>query len=216
VALTQLFLQINDKFGQGILWDFIRGKYHSPREEERVFMFVDLMNSTHIAEKIGNENYHHLLKEFFTDITRPILHNKGEIYQYVGDEVVISWKMKNGIENNQCLKCFFDMRKTMADFGSRYLKKFGLIPEFKAGVHFGKVIAGEIGIIKRDITFSGDVLNTAARIQGKCNEYKVNFLASDALLERMNVDRQFYRIPMGRIELKGKENAVPLSTLQPR
>lgn len=215
VAVTQFALQINDKFGQGILWNFLRGRYSSPREEQRIFMFVDLMSSTTIAEKLGNEQYHSLLKDFFADITNAILFNKGEIYQYVGDEIVISWKMHNGVENNHCLHCFFDMRKAILDKKEKYENRYGLLPEFKAGMHCGNVIAGEVGIIKRDITFSGDVLNTAARIQGKCNEYNVKILSSDALLERLEFRDNFEKIPLGEIELKGKGQRVALSTLQP-
>src|SRR5687768_5846816 len=100
VAITQLLLQINSKFGQGVLGNIIRGKYNTPKEENRIFMFLDLNSSTTIAEKLGNEKYHDLLKEFFADITNPILDNKGEIYQYVGDEVIVAWKYEDGIRNN--------------------------------------------------------------------------------------------------------------------
>jgi adenylate cyclase len=214
VGLTQFALQINDKFGQGILWNFLRGRYQHPKEEMRVFMFVDLVSSTSIAEQLGNEKYHSLLKDFFADITNAILYNKGEIYQYVGDEIVISWKMHRGIQNNHCLQCFFDMWKAVQKEKIKYQQKYGLVPDFKAGLHYGKVIAGEVGIIKRDITFSGDVLNTASRIQGKCNEYQVKILSSDDLLELMPYQDSFNRISIGAIELKGKGRLVSLSTLQ--
>jgi len=214
VALTQLTLQVNDKFGQGVLWNFIRGRYHIPREETRIFMFVDIISSTHIAEILGNERYHLLLRDFYADITNAIIYNKGEIYQYVGDEIVISWKLAAGIANNQCLKCYFDMRKTIIGLKEKYEAKYGLVPDFKAGLHYGKVIAGEIGIIKRDITFSGDVLNTAARIQGKCNEYRVKILSSDELLQKLSYDDVYKRIQIGAIELKGKETKVALSTVE--
>ncbi|MEP7373850.1 MAG: adenylate/guanylate cyclase domain-containing protein [Chitinophagaceae bacterium] len=214
VALTQLTLQINDKFGQGILWNFIKGRYNIPREETRIFMFVDLISSTTIAEKLGNEKYHLFLRDFYADITNAIIYNKGEIYQYVGDEIVISWKLDAGIANNQCLKCYFDMRKTIMGLKEKYESKYEMSPDFKAGLHYGKVIAGEIGIIKRDITFSGDVLNTASRIQSKCNEYKVKILSSDELLQKLPYENQYKRIQIGDIELKGKETKVPLSTLE--
>ena len=214
VALTQMTLQVNDKFGQGILWNFIRGRYNIPREETRIFMFVDLISSTNIAEKLGNEKYHLFLRDFYADITNAIIYNKGEIYQYVGDEIVISWKLAAGIDDNHCLKCYFDMRKTIIGLQEKYEVKYGLVPDFKAGLHYGKVIAGEIGIIKRDITFSGDVLNTAARIQSKCNEYKVKILSSDALLQKLPFDNHYKRIQIGDIELKGKETKVALSTLE--
>jgi adenylate cyclase len=213
VSITQLILQISDKFGQGILWNIIRGRYHTPREETRIFMFVDLISSTTIAEKLDNEQYHMLLKDFYADITNAIIYNKGEIYQYVGDEVIISWKMDAGIQNTHCLKCYFDMRQRIVDLKDKYMARYNLVPDFKAGLHYGKVIAGEIGIIKRDITFSGDVLNTASRIQSKCNEYKVKILSSDELLRLLPGSDKYHPTSIGNIELKGKEGRVALSTL---
>jgi len=214
VGGTQFALQINDKFGPGIIWKFLRGHYANPKEEQRIFLFADLMSSTSIAEKLGNEQYHHLLKDFFADLTNPILFNKGEIYQYVGDEIVISWKLKIGLEDNHCLRCYFEMQEAIEKKREQYLRRYGLVPEFKAGVHSGSVIAGEVGIIKRDITFSGDVLNTAARIQSKCNEYQVKILSSNSLLDQLTLDNNYIRLPLGDIELRGKGQRVALSTIQ--
>lgn len=140
VAVTQLTLQVNDKFGQGVLWNFIKNRYNIPREETRIFMFVDLISSTIIAEKLGNEKYHFFLRDFYPDITNAIIYNNGEIYQYVGDEIVISWKLSAGIIDNHCLKCYFDMRKTFIGLKDKYESKYELVPDFKAGLHYGKVI----------------------------------------------------------------------------
>lgn len=214
LILTQITLMVNDKFGQGVLWDLIRGKYHSPREETRIFMFVDLISSTAIAEKLTNQRYHLLLRDFYADITGAILHNKGEIYQYVGDEIVISWKLTKEGFNDWSLHCYFDMRKIITDRSEIYMTRYGLVPDFKAGLHYGKVIAGEIGIIKRDITFSGDVLNTTSRIQSKCNEYHVKILTSDELLRLLPYSNNFKIVSIGDIPLKGKENTISLSTLE--
>ena len=213
VALTQLSLQINNKFGPGILYDFIRGKYRSPKYEDRIFMFVDLKSSTSIAEKLGNERYHLLLKDFFKDLTKPIIYQKGHIYQYVGDEVVVSWLLEEGIEENHCLECYFAMVKTIQDNSDQYQSKYGLVPEFKAGIHYGQVVAGEIGLVKRDITYSGDVLNTAARIQGKCNEFNTKFLISGALLKKMNLYKRYEVKSLGEILLRGKNKSVELCTI---
>ena len=107
IVLSTLFLlQVNDKFGPGILLKFLAGNYHQPKKEERIFMFMDMRSSTAIAEKIGIEKYFNLLNDLFSDITDTILNNEGEIYQYVGDEIVISWPMKKGIRNANCLRCF--------------------------------------------------------------------------------------------------------------
>lgn len=215
VALTQIMLQFNTKFGEGSMWNLVRGKYQIPQEEKRIFMFVDLNSSTTIAENLGNETYHQLLKDFFADITNPILDNKGEIYQYVGDEVVIAWKYEEGILKNRCLECFFDMKKNIQKQKEKYIKKYGRIPEFKAGLHCGKIIAGEVGIIKRDITFSGDVLNTTSRIQGKCKEYQVELIASSDLLQDLNISAYYTKKLLGIIKLRGKEKEIELLTVSP-
>lgn len=216
VALTQLLLQISSKFGHQTFLNIISGKYNIPKAEKRIFMFLDLNASTSIAERLGNENYHALLKDFFADITNPILDNKGNIYQYVGDEVVIAWSYKDGLEEAKCLKCFFDIKLTIMKLTSKYQTKYGLVPTFKAGIHSGDVIAGEIGIIKRDITYSGDVLNTTSRILGKCNEFNEEIIISADLLSMMNVAREYGSKVLGSIQLKGKQQKVAIHALFPK
>lgn len=213
VAFTQLLLSIDLKFGPGILWKFIKGKYHNPRQEKRIFMFLDLNSSTSIAEQLGNEKYHQLLKDFFSDITNPVLDNRGEIYQYVGDEAVVSWPYKYGIENAQCIRCYIDIRKRIEQNKEKYLSNYNLIPGFKAGIHFGTVIAGEIGVIKRDITFSGDVLNTTSRIQAMCKELQVDVLFSEELAKQLHGFGSYVSKSMGINKLRGKEKDIELMTL---
>jgi len=99
LVATILFIftyQMSRKMGQGVMWSFISGRHNQPREEERIFMFIDLNDSTAIAEKIGDIDYNKFLNNFFYDITDSIIENYGKIYRYVGDEVVVSWKLKKG------------------------------------------------------------------------------------------------------------------------
>ncbi|WP_315820749.1 adenylate/guanylate cyclase domain-containing protein [Paraflavitalea speifideaquila] len=215
VGITQLLLQVNRKFGQGDFWNIIMGRYNTPKEEKRIFMFLDLNASTTIAEQLGNETYHALLKDFFADITAPILENKGNIYQYVGDEVVIAWNYEDGKENLQCIRCFFDMKLHIQKLQGKYLQRYGLVPTFKAGMHCGRVIAGEVGIIKRDITYSGDVLHTTSRILDKCGDLNEEVIASSDLLSELYSVRNYIIRSLGAIKLKGKEKEVMLVALKP-
>lgn len=214
VSGTQFMLQVNDKFGSGVLWKFIIGKYYLPRQEERIFMFLDLKSSTTIAEKIGSERFFELLREVYRDITEPIIDSLGEIYQYVGDEVIITWTVSNGLKKNNCLACFFRIEKLIEEKSMEYLKKYGHIPTFKAGLHLGEATVGEIGVIKKDIVFSGDVLNTASRIQGECNHNDVSLLISSELLQHMPMNGGYQKIQMGEIRLRGKEKKVALNTIK--
>lgn len=213
VAMTQLLLQISAKFGQETFGNIIRGKYNTPQEENRIFMFLDLNSSTTIAERLGDEKYHELLKDFFADITNPILDNKGEIHQYVGDEVIVSWKQERGTENSQCIQCFFDIKHHIEKNKEKYLRHYGLVPSFKAGIHCGKVVAGEVGIIKRDITYSGDVLNTTSRIQSMCKEFNAEVIASADLVSELHLADKYAAKPLGSIKLRGKQKEIFLSAL---
>ena len=215
ITLSTLFLlQVNDKFGPGILLKFLAGNYHQPKKEERIFMFMDMRSSTSIAEKISNEKYFNLLNDLFSDITETILNNEGEIYQYVGDEIVISWSIKKGIRNANCLRCFTQIQEKLTELGPIYEKKYKLIPEFKAGLHYGLVMAGEIGVIKKDIIYSGDVLNTTSRIQEQCNQYSVDILISKETFDLLSDTDGYNLIPMGSIELRGKERKIDLNTIR--
>ncbi len=211
---TLFFLQMVDKFGPSMFGKFLAGKYNQPREEDRIFMFLDLKSSTTIAERIGNTDYFLLLQEIFTDLTDPILAYEGEIYQYVGDEIVISWDLRKGIRNANCFRCFLGIQKKLEGVADRYLEKYGVKPQFKAGLHYGKVTAGEIGTIKRDIVYSGDVLNTTSRIQEQCNQYDVNLIVSSETLELLKDPLPYEVVPLGNIELRGKTRGVDLNTLK--
>jgi adenylate cyclase len=215
VILTLIALLVNDKYGPRIFISFLLGKYFHPKREERVFMFLDLRGSTSIAEQLGEDQYFLFLKDAYKDATPAILNSKGEIYQYVGDEVVVSWKKEFGIENANSLQCFFDIQKCFLKRASYYREKYkGIVPEFKAGLHYGFVMAGEIGIVKRDIVYSGDVLNTTSRIQDKCNELDVNILISEYLMNTLKLlPKMFKPIKVGKIPLRGKQQPLMLYTV---
>ena len=215
VIITLIGLSVNDKYGPGVFKSFILGKYFHPKREERIFMFLDLRSSTSIAEQLGEEKYFNFLKDTFMDVTPAILNSKGQIYQYVGDEIVISWKTDSGTKNANCLQCFFDIEKCLLDKAAHYKENYnGIVPKFKAGLHYGDVMVGEIGIVKRDIVYSGDVLNTAARIQSKCNELGKDIVLSKYLLEKLEpLPNPFKSVALGEMELRGKQKSVMLYTV---
>ena len=209
-VMLLFILQVNRLLGEGILWKFITGKYHRPREEARIFMFLDMKSSTTIAEKLGHVRFYALLNELFHEISEPALQTKAEIYQYVGDEVVLTWEVKDGLENSNCLKTFFMFRDILIKKSESYQKNFGVIPEFKAGLHFGKVIAAQIGDLKREIVYNGDVLNTTARIRSECNTYRRDCLVSGMLKSRLIDSESFSWEKMNTVALKGKETEVEI------
>ncbi|UCD62490.1 MAG: hypothetical protein JSV59_13660 [Flavobacteriaceae bacterium] len=75
----------------------------------------------------------------------------------------------------------------------------------------GAIIKGEIGIIKKDIIYTGDALNTTARIQSECNNYSVRALISEDLVTKLNQDVNFSYTEIGKLKLRGKQAPIKLS-----
>ena len=211
--ISILALEIADKYGPGGLRNLIRGRYHKPRKENRIFLFLDINDSTTIAEEIGHEKYFNMLHDFFADITEPILANWGHIYQYVGDEIVICWK--NTPKNK--LRCLRFVKQAVLTFKRKekyYLKEYGVVPTFKAGIHAGDVTAGYIGIIKKDLIFSGDTLNTTARIRSKCHELKHSFIVSIDFLHGFDAPVKYHINEIGEMEFKGRKEKSKVYSLE--
>lgn len=212
--LTLLFLFIRDKFGPITFVNFLKGKYLRPKREERIFMFMDLKSSTTIAERLGEERYFNFLNDTFSTATPGILSTQGEIYQYVGDEIVISWLTKKGVNRANCINCYYKMIALLKDKSDYFDETYGTQPLFKAGLHFGHVITGEMGIVKREIVYSGDVLNTASRIQSLCNEMNTDLLVSNDLIQRIDLSVLHKKMKsIGEIILRGKQEKIELVTL---
>ncbi|AXG71015.1 adenylate cyclase 1 [Kordia sp. SMS9] len=214
LAASLFYAELSENIGYGVLANFIRGKYHTPKEENRIFMFLDMKSSTAIAEQLGHVTYFKLLKEYYYTLSDAVITHSGEIYQYVGDEMVVSWTYKNGIHNNNCIECFFTMKKDLQAKHAKFQKKFGIQPQFKAGLHLGTVTTGEIGNVKKEIIFTGDVLNATARIQSLCNALEVDILISKELKGTLQLEAKFQVTSLGDNKLRGKIQAKELYTLQ--
>ena len=189
--LFSFIKQVDFKFGPGNLINLISGKYHSPKIEDRIFLFIDLKNATGSAEKLGHIKYSKLIQDCFYDITPLMNKYKAEIYQYVGDEIVVTWKSFAGIKNLNCIRLYFSFMQRIKQRSPYYLKKYGLVPEFKAGMNCGHITVAEVGIIKREIAYHGDTINTASRIQDQCNKYGKSMLVSGQLQKRLGVLNDF-------------------------
>ncbi len=204
------FRQLDRLLGPGVLLRYLLGRYHRPRREVRIFMFLDLKSSTTLAEELGHERYYGLVNEFFRDISGPVLDNAGEIYEYVGDEAVLTWEEEKGLKDARCLRVFFEIDRIIEGKQQQYLDLFGVVPEFKAGVHLGEVISAEIGDLKKGLVFNGDVLNTGARIQAECGRLGKRLVSSAQLFDRLIIPEGWGTEVMGPVMLRGKSEPTEL------
>jgi adenylate cyclase len=214
-ALAVIFTrEMSAKMGQGALWNFMTGKYRKPRQERRIFMFLDLDSSVSKAESLGDMEYHKLLNDFFFDISDCLLMSKGIIYQYVGDQVVVTWRVNSKTKPEDALRAFVSSVDKIEGLRSVYEGQYRVVPSFKAAFHVGNVITGEIGAVKVDIVFHGDVVNTTARLERMCSELGESLLISQDFYEMLPVPLKEVFERTETIKLKGKEKKLDIYHLK--
>ena len=194
--------------GARVLINLLLGKYHQPQTERRIFMFLDLEGSTGLAERLGHTHFCRLIQECFRDLANSAIVHRVEIYQYVGDEAILTWLPSDGLKNGNCVRIHGEFQRTLDSRANYYREQFGVKPRFKAGVNMGLVTVAEVGVVKRDIAYLSDVLNTAARLESLCSQYEANLLVAGNVKEALppTPDLQFDLV--GNLALRGRSEPV--------
>lgn len=209
IMVCLIYSAISENLGHQVFLNFFTGKYHKPIVEQRIFLFLDMKSSTTIAEALGHVQFFKLLQQYYDLMSDSIINSLGDVYQYIGDEVIVSWTLEKGLKDANCIQCFFDIKKSIAKHKEQFKEEFGFEIDFKAGIHLGEVTTGEVGALKKEIVFSGDVLNTSARIQSLCNELKSDLLISGTIKELLSHFNYQYS-SKGEIGLKGRNKKEEL------
>ncbi|HYB41682.1 MAG TPA: adenylate/guanylate cyclase domain-containing protein [Candidatus Methylomirabilis sp.] len=195
--------------GMRTLRHLVLGRYRRPRIEDRFFLFVDVVGSTSLAERIGPAAVHRFLGEVFLLASDPVADFGGEIYQYVGDEMVVTWPLTEGRMDARPIACFFAILAALEAAAPAFERDFGLVPRLRAALHAGTVIGGEIGgVVKRDVIFHGDVMNTAARLEQATRDLDRSFLVSADALNRLTGTERYMFEPLGPRALRGRAAPV--------
>ena len=210
--LTQLALEINEKYSRGLFLQIMAGKYLQPKQEHRIILFIDLRNSTPIAEKLGHKEYFKFIRDFIFCISAGIMECGGHIYQYVGDEIVAWWPASKR-NAKRAIQSLIASRKVLNKNNEVFKRKYDILPEYKAGMHTGIVTVGQVGIAKKELVMSGDTINTAARIRSACTDLSQKFLVSKEIVDLLQLP-EWQSQSMGMIDLKGKNEQIELFALK--
>lgn len=208
-----LSLEVSSLLSPRFFYNYFTGRYHQPVQEERIFMFVDVKSSTTIAEELGDIKYSSLLQDLFNDFTDGILASRAEVYQYAGDEIILTWKTAVGLKDLRCVYCFFLLKQKIDSRKEYYIENYNLVPKFKAGMHIGSSVTTWVGKVKKEIVYHGDLLNTTSRIQCKCNELNHDFVISEALKNALPNNPSITYQLKGEIHLRGKSLPMKLFTV---
>lgn len=188
------------------------GSYRLPVKEKRLFLFIDLMDSTAIAERIGPLEFTHFKHDFFCALSQPLASTKGTIVQYVGDEVMITWLTKD-LSEKACPFIFIaQAKKRIQKEQDYYLQRYGSLPRFRSGIHAGEVVVAEVGDIRRDIVYSGDVVNSAARLLQSCRPEGVDLLISEDAAQVIHESCRHDLKLHGELKLRGRQGLMQVLT----
>jgi adenylate cyclase len=207
-VVMNLALGITNIIGPCAFLNFFIGRYHTPVEENRFVLFVDIAGSTGLAERLGGIAIHRLLDRTFRLLTVAVVDYRGEVLNYVGDEVIVTWPERGGAIDCRPLRCFVAMRDELSRASNQLEREFGAAPRIRGSLHFGPVIVGEIGDVKRAIVFNGDDMNTAARLEELSRNVDGGFLASRAAMERFSSTPPFAVRDLGRLPIRGRADGI--------
>jgi adenylate cyclase len=212
--VVSFVFEVNSLLGQNVLLSYVTGRYHRPRVEQRVFLIMDMKHSTAAAERLGEVEFHRLLDRLMTDLSGPIVLHAGQIYKYVGDELIATWPLARGLKDATCVRACFVALARLAARDEDYEREFGLTVQVRASLHCGPVVVvGEMGSIKKEIALLGDTLNTAARLVDVCRDSGDSVIASAELLDRLVLPSGIATRSLGLIRLRGKEHAIGVCAL---
>jgi len=184
------------------LFHLMLGTYHRPVIQKKVLLFLDINNSTDLAERLGALRTQSLLGKFLFDVSKPITDHGGDIYLYKGDGLIALWVWSEAVKRDKILRAIDAIFSAVGHEQANYQQKFGVVPNFRIGVHGGEVVVSEQGDIKRAIGIYGSTINIAARMEEAAKAHSVSCegdpaaaLSDDALGPELR--RRFWRAAVG-------------------
>jgi adenylate cyclase len=208
-----LTFELGGLLGWGTLKSLLTGRYVQPRAEQKTFLLIDMKDSTGLAERLGPIRFHELLNDFFRDVSHAAMECDAEIHKYVGDEAILTWADEAGLADGAALSCPFVALDAIAARKTQYLERFGAVPSFRAALHCGQIVAGEIGDLRREVAYVGDTLNVATRLLDAAKMARRDVLVSAELLQRATVPRDLRAEELPVLDVRGRVVPLPVAAL---
>ncbi len=178
-------------------------------ELEVALLFCDIRRFTPIAEKLSPTEVVRILNTYYSRMAEVIKMHNGVITQFTGDEIFATFGAPNPINNPEISSvfCAIDMIKKLEEINSD-LKD--ILPEkitVGIGLNYGPIIAGNLGSDDRlSYAITGDVVNTAKRIESLTSELPNSILINESIYEKTK-DLVSTK-PWGELSVKGKEKMI--------
>lgn len=137
------------------------------------FIFTDLAGFTSLAEQLDPGDIVGLLNGYIDGMCAIIFEYGGTVDKIVGDAVAAYWgaPMEQEDQRTRAVECALAMDEFAEDYRQRNLTVAGMLGITRIGINSGTAIIGNFGGANFfDYTAHGDMVNTAARLEG-ANKY---------------------------------------------
>lgn len=164
-------------------------------------MFTDLESFTNMCEKVGDpEKIVEALSDYFERTTGHIFDHDGVVIKFIGDAIFAAW----GAPIIDPLAPLKAARAAWYLSLDDKLVVEGVNLKTRIGVHYGEVVAGNIGSRRRvDYTMIGDAVNLSARLEGLNKMFGTRILISDEV--ESHLDGEFITRKVGNFRVKGRK-----------
>lgn len=222
VDVLRLKERINTLFGQYVDDDIrdriIAGDEAASQNAELCILFADIRNFTGISESHDAEMITGMLNVYFSLWARTIRRHGGVVDKFIGDAVMAVFGLKgDGAPCDDAVACLVEMRAALPGL-KKELAGLGLpqLTEFGVGIHFGRVVVGDIGSDERkNFTVIGDTVNVASRLESACKVLSTPCVISNETFVKLGARNQTLFKPLGSVRLKGKSRALKVFGLKP-
>lgn len=222
VDVLRLKERINTLFGQYVDDDIrdriIAGDEAASQNAELCILFADIRNFTGISDSHDAEMITGMLNVYFSQWARTIRRHGGVVDKFIGDAVMAVFGLKgDGAPCDDAVACLVEMRAALPGL-KKELAGLGLpqLTEFGVGIHFGRVVVGDIGSDERkNFTVIGDTVNVASRLESACKVLSTPCVISNETFVKLGARNQTLFKPLGSVRLKGKSRALKVFGLKP-
>ncbi|AYG58688.1 adenylate/guanylate cyclase domain-containing protein [Rhizobium jaguaris] len=205
--------RVRELLGRDVFLSLLTGRYRNPVQEERVFLFIDLVGSTAFAEERGDLKAQQYLGSIFGALAEPVRRHKGAIDDYIGDAAIITWPLERGVKNARCIRCVFDILADIEANAETWLKSYGRVPRLRAALHGGGIVTAEIGVDHHKIAYFGDTVNTTARLESLCKTLERQVLISADLARRIELPEEIATEDLGDHAVRGRDQTLGVIAL---
>lgn len=207
VILLLLLDQSRSLIGNQVFFALITGRYAQPVQEQRLFLAIDMANSTALAARLGDREAMRIVGRFLHALGEPVRAHGGSIDKYVGDQAIISWRLTARCPDAPALACALSIRRTL----TALKQDMGVELGFRIVLHAGPVIVAQVGDQRREITYFGDTINSLSRLDAIAKEAGRDLILTADGWQRCRPVLGVSPLPLGPVILRGRE--APLEIL---